>query len=46
MIDIKGICPLICEHRVYLENYAKPLWDVQRHLNPLIKDVVKKELIK
>jgi hypothetical protein len=46
MADIKGISPLICEYRIYLKDHAKPIRDVQCHLNPTIKDVIKKKIIK
>jgi len=39
--DIKGISPLICTHRIYLEEDAKPSREIQRRLNPNIKEVVK-----
>jgi hypothetical protein len=43
--DIKGICPLICTHRIYLEENAKPSREMQRRLNPNMK-VVRNEVIK
>jgi hypothetical protein len=44
--DIKGISPLICTHRIYLEENAKPPREMQRRLNPNMKEVVKNEVIK
>ena len=44
--DIKGISPLICTHRLYLENDCKTSREPQCRLNPTMKDVVKNELIK
>jgi hypothetical protein len=44
--DIKGISPLICTHRTYLEENAKPSREMQRRLNPNMKEVVKNEVIK
>ena len=44
--DIKGISPLICTHRIHLEEDVKPPRQPQRHLNPIMKDVVKKEVLK
>jgi hypothetical protein len=44
--DIKGISPLICIHRIYLEENAKPSREMQRRLNPNMKDVVKNEVNK
>ena len=34
---IKGISRLICTHRIYLEENAKPSREMQRRLNPNIK---------
>jgi len=44
--DIKGISPLICTHKIYLEENAKPSKEMQRRLNPNMKKVVKNEVIK
>ena len=44
--DIKGISPTICMHRILLEENAKNSIESQRRLNPIMKEVVKKEIIK
>ncbi|XP_071939292.1 uncharacterized protein [Coffea arabica] len=44
--DIKGISPAICMHRIRLEDDAKPVRQAQRRLNPLMMEVVKKEILK
>jgi len=44
--DIKGISPLICTHRIYLEENAKPSREMQQRLNPNMKEVVRNEVIK
>ena len=44
--DIKGISPLICTHRIHLEEDVKPYRQPQRRLNPVMKEVVKKEVLK
>ncbi|XP_052198389.1 uncharacterized protein LOC127805674 [Diospyros lotus] len=44
--DIKGISPSICMHKINLEENSKPTVDAQRRLNPIMKEVVKKEIIK
>ena len=44
--DIKGISPLICMHMIYLEEYAKPSREMQRRLNPNMKEVVKNKVFK
>ena len=44
--DIKGINPLIFTHRIHLEEDVKPSRQPQRQLNPIMKEVVKKEVLK
>ena len=44
--DIKGISPLVCTHRIHLEEDVKPSRQPQRRLNPIMKEVVKKEVLK
>jgi len=44
--DIKGISPSIVLHRIVLEDSAKPYQDRQRHLNPTLQEVVRKEVLK
>ncbi|KAL5827957.1 hypothetical protein ACOSQ3_019799 [Xanthoceras sorbifolium] len=44
--DIKGISPLVCSHRIHLEEGTHPRRDPQRRLNPTMKEVVKKEVLK
>ena len=44
--DIKGISPSICTHKIFMEEKNKPFIQPQRRLNPSMKEVVKKEVIK
>jgi hypothetical protein len=44
--EIKGISPLICTHRIYLEDNVKPFREMQRRLNPNMKEVVRAEVLK
>ncbi|XP_070010326.1 uncharacterized protein [Nicotiana sylvestris] len=44
--DIKGISPAFCMHKILLEDGHKPSREHQRRLNPNMKEVVKKEVIK
>nr|XP_027109067.1 uncharacterized protein LOC113728915 [Coffea arabica] len=44
--DIKGINPSLYMHRIRLETDAKPIRQAQRRLNPLMMEVVKKEILK
>jgi len=44
--DIKGINPSLCMQRILLEEDYKPSIEHQRRLNPNMKEVVKKEVLK
>ncbi|XP_070057930.1 uncharacterized protein [Nicotiana tomentosiformis] len=44
--DIKGISPSFCMHKILLEDRHRPNVEQQRTLNPIMKEVVKKEVIK
>ncbi|XP_060961611.1 uncharacterized protein LOC133031876 [Cannabis sativa] len=44
--DVKGINPSTVMHRILMEENAKPTIDAQRRLNPPMKEVVKKEVVK
>jgi len=46
LADIPGISPSTCMHRILLEDGAKPVRQPQQRLNPVILDVVKKEVTK
>ncbi|GJZ52016.1 reverse transcriptase domain-containing protein [Tanacetum coccineum] len=43
---ILGISPSFCKHKISIENDAKPVIQRQRQLNPNMKEVIKKEIIK
>ena len=44
--DLKGISPTTCMHKIFLEERSKPTIEGQRRLNPIMKEVVKKEILK
>ncbi|KAK1417596.1 hypothetical protein QVD17_26726 [Tagetes erecta] len=44
--DLKGISPSICMHRIITDSTTKPTRDAQRRLNPNMREVVKKEVLK
>ncbi|XP_070008507.1 uncharacterized protein [Nicotiana sylvestris] len=46
MSDIRGISPAFCMHKILMEEGHKPRIEQQRHLNPNMKEVVRKEVIK
>ena len=46
LADIKGISPSLCTHRIYLENESYTSIEPHRRLNPNLKDVVKKKILK
>ncbi|GJY28859.1 reverse transcriptase domain-containing protein [Tanacetum coccineum] len=45
-IDIQGICPSFCKHKIQLLDDKKPVVKKQRRLNPNMQEVVKKEIMK
>ena len=46
LADLKGIRPSMCMHRIFLEDGHKPSVEAQRRLNPTMKEVVHKEVLK
>nr|XP_016436399.1 PREDICTED: uncharacterized protein LOC107762545 [Nicotiana tabacum] len=46
IVDIKGITPPFYMHKIFLEDGQRPSIEQERRLNPIIKEVVKKEVIK
>ena len=44
--DLNGISPTLCQHKISLEEHAKPVHDHKRQLNPKMKEVVRKEILK
>ena len=44
--DLKGISPSICMHKILLDDNAKTSIEHQRRLNPVMKEVVRKEVLK
>ncbi|TKW75897.1 MAG: RNA-directed DNA polymerase, partial [Bradyrhizobium icense] len=46
LLDIKGISPAYCTHRILMEDDYKPVVQPQRRLNPNMQEVVKKEVLK
>ena len=46
LADLKGISPSICMHRILLKYDAKPVREFQRKLNPAMKEIVLKEILK
>ena len=46
LADLKGIHPSMCMHQIFLEDGHKPSVEAQRRLNPTMKEVVHKEVLK
>ena len=46
LANIKDFQPSMCMHRIMLEDDNKPIIEAQRRLNPIMKEVVKKEVLK
>ena len=44
--DIKGISPIICMHKILMEESYKPTMEHQRRLNPTMKEVVRAKVLK
>ena len=44
--DLKGISPSVCMHKIQLEENAKTSIEHQRRLNPVMKEVVRKDVLK
>ena len=44
--DLKGISPSICMNKILLNDIAKTSIEHQRRLNPVMKEVVRKEVLK
>ena len=46
LVDLKGIRPSMCMHRIPLEEGHKTTVEAQRRQNPTRKEVVRKEVLK
>ena len=46
LADLKGIHPSMCMHRILLKDGHKPSVEAQRRLNPTMKEIVRKEVLK
>ena len=46
LADLKGIRLSMCMHRIFLKDGHKPSVEAQRRLNPTMKEVVRKEVLK
>ena len=44
--DSKGISPTVCMHTILMEDDHKPVVQPHRRLNPAMKEVVRKEVVK
>ncbi|CAM8953557.1 unnamed protein product [Rhodiola kirilowii] len=46
LADLRGISPAVCMHHILLEDGAKPSREPQRRLNPIMMEIVQKEIQK
>ncbi|CAM8968604.1 unnamed protein product [Rhodiola kirilowii] len=46
LADLRGVSPAVCMHRILLEDGAKPTRELQRRLNPIMMEIVQKEIQK
>lgn len=44
--DLKGINPSMCMHRIMLEENSKTPREHQRRMNPIMSDVIKRQVLK
>ena len=44
--DIKGVSPIICMHKILMDESYKPSIEHQRRLNPAMKKVVRAKVLK
>ncbi|CAM8940997.1 unnamed protein product [Rhodiola kirilowii] len=44
LADLRGVSPTVCMHRILLEDGAKPSREPQRRLNPIMMEIVQKEI--
>nr|XP_027188638.1 uncharacterized protein LOC113785794 [Cicer arietinum] len=44
--DLKGISPTFCIHKILMEDNHKPVVQPQRRLNPAMKEMIRKEVVK
>lgn len=43
---MQGIHPNTCIHHIYMDDQIKPVRQPQRQMNPMVKEIVKEELLK
>ncbi|CAM8917257.1 unnamed protein product [Rhodiola kirilowii] len=46
LANLRGVSPAVCMHRILLEDGAKPSREHQRRLNPIMMEIVQKEIQK
>ena len=45
-MDLKGLDPSLCTHRIFLEDESRPVREAQRRLNPKVWEAVREEILK
>ena len=45
-MDLKGLDPSLCTHRIFLQDESIPIREAQRRLNPKVWEAVKEENLK
>ena len=46
LVDLKGMSPTLCKHKINMEPDTKPVVDHQGRLNPKMKEVIRNEILK
>ena len=46
LLDLRGLDPSLCTHRIFLEDESRPVREAQRRLNHKVWEAVKEEILK
>ena len=46
LVDLRGLDPSLCTHRIFLEDESRPVREAHRRLNPKVWEAVKEEILK
>ena len=46
IVDVKGISPIDCMHYIHFDTKAKPNQEMQRRLNPNLKEIIRTKVLK
>ena len=46
LVDLRGLDPSLCTHRIFLEDESRPIREPQQRINPKVWDAMKEEILK